>query len=231
MYNCVANGMWNETYNNCDAILTANLGINTTKSLAECFHVVSNANGYRVYESDIQITSLQNGPIIRDRTNIRTFVTSKPIQLRFPTMVNVSLSNINSFGAANVLSDFVSQTFDPITGQVTLNIYTSVQSPYTLTPLSSQIIAGLLNTTNITPVSDPNYNCNSTASNICEQLWQVVLTPTNGQCVLNGTLMVNFTVGCQTSYQGSCSSLSVPYYGTTVAVSSFNVCPELIQKV
>ena len=130
-----------------------------------------------------------------------------------------------------MLSDFVSQTFDPVKGQITLQIYTSVQTPYTLTLLSSQITAGLLSTTSIAPVSDSNYNCNSSNSNICEQLWQVELTPTNGQCVLNGTLMLNFTVDCQTSYSGSCSSLAVPYYGTTVDISSFNVCPELIQQV
>ena len=104
-------------------------------------------------------------------------------------------------------------------------MYTSVQAPYQLFPQIGQVF----NASSLLQIDNSGYVCNSTQTNICEQLLQLQLTPTAGQCQFNATVSFNFTVGCQAGYTGSCSQLPVPNYNASINIFATNVCPQVIE--
>ena len=236
MYSCTPN--WSESYNGCNATLTANFSANRTKAITECFHLSTTQSSslYKVWESSIRFTSLQYGVPIRGVTPIHTFVTTKTLQIRFPTLISVSLTNISAYGSALVLSSFVLQQYNPdstgITlGNITVELYTSVQAPYQLSPSSVSVIAGQFTAT-LELATSSSYTCDLTTNTICEQLWTVVLFPTgSGQCVFNGTFNVSFTIGCQASYTGSCVAVTPPNYQTQITLQTSDTCAQIIEDV
>ena len=146
-------------------------------------------------------------------------------------MVNVTLTNIQAYSPAYGIAEFVSQTIDPITGQLTIQVYTSVQSPFMFVPLSPTVLSGQFTASSITLVNNSNYICNMTATNICEQLWQVVLTPTVSQCTYNGSLAFNFTLVCQPIYPGLCTAQDFSTLNISADIQSGDYCANVIENV
>ena len=133
MYTCPANGLWSEVYDGCNTKLIGSFGSSSNVALINqvlsgCFHHPAVSDfAYQVWETDVTITALQHGPLVRDRSSIKTFVTTKTLQVLFPRFVNVSLNSNNGsaamvYGSALVLSDFYSETYDPMTGIITLQM-------------------------------------------------------------------------------------------------------------
>jgi hypothetical protein len=225
---------WSTNVSGCN---TTFVGVfpNINNVLRQCFHFYSNDGTFVTYESNVQITSVLNGVTLRNVSNTTTYVTASKIRLRFPINVNVTMNgSIATYGPPIIYGNVISQNFNVASFATTVLLFTSAQPPYelvqtaiTVNPdpsISPNTFSSAF--TNIT--TNPTYVCNQDNSSICGQEWQVVLTPTSGQCQILSSVTLSYNIVCRIGTLANCVQYTPNTFSITFTLLSDNFCAQVV---
>jgi hypothetical protein len=219
----------------------------TDQALTLCFYrtegvetVAQNGNqaatqySFYYFDTVVQSTYTVNRPLIRNKPVLRTVITQTHIQYKFQKVLTLTTANngkgIYVGGLRQVYADITQLFYNPINGQVYVEIFTSVQWPYQLFPgtqsgISLDVVVdpapvAQTGTPGFTVVGSglqliPNttsgYQCGALYEGLCEQLWSFNLsmpswsavagsTNPNFYCNMQPNVNVYYDVGCQQLY-------------------------------
>lgn len=223
---------------NCSSEYTYTAAIND--ALASCnfgrMEGLKNSNT-TTYRSTVLITTTQSRGSIRGLPMTSVRQTSVQVDIDFGTYMETSSGPLTVFGSRITFGRVVSQSFNPATLQATLQILTSVQSPYQLRTPVLAAVSGF--TTTVAPTvaesGQPTIAvCNGTSP--CTQYWTVTVARSNPcnpspSTLTNAGWSLTFTVGCHSSFSGSCSTPAPDNDGVSFDTTSDNFCPVLVDTV
>jgi len=208
-------------------------------ALGMCFvRSDSTDNRFYYYDTVVQTTYTVLRLTIRSTPIVRTVINQVNLRFKFQKMITITNGRaIVVGGLRQVYGDIVTLQFNPLRQQVYMEIYTSVQWPYMLSPnivaVSPQDDEGLnifgfsivgaapyltLLPNNTVGTFAYNKNCDWVENGICEQVWALNLTMPRfdkdnaDRCEMRPSIQVKYNVGCQTLYDGNCTVGDVTRY-------------------
>lgn len=195
---------WSRSVVNCTEVWTAQIPWDVAAQFcnlarSEDVDWISFSGAIDVYQKDV-LGAIRGTPITRDIS------TGFEYRLRFPKSVSAEAPTIQVFAPILVEAAVTSQSYDALTSNGKINLFTSVQYPFELV---NPII--LTNVSGLTPsVGTANQNCPANAP--CEENFNVSVARQNN-CFFTGEYVTTYDIICNANFQGEC-----PLQGETATV-------------
>jgi len=155
---------------------------------------------------------------VRSVNLTRTSTSDLKYQIVFPTTILVQTSAIAS-SDPRVLSAIIGQSYNPQDGKLTVQLFTSIQYPYTLSTITTQLTP--FQTSSVEAV---NVTCPDVVNQPCSQQWQIIISRSGNKCDFDGSYIYSFTATCQAS-ESNCPLDSTPFVvNVTFSLSTEDVC-------
>jgi len=145
----------------------------------------------------------------------RTSISDLRYQISFPTSIQVQTTAIGS-SDPRVLSAIIGQSYNPQNGKLAVQLFTSIQYPYTLSTITTQVTPSQTSS-----VEAVNVTCPDVVNQPCSQQWQIIISRSGNKCDFNGAYIYSFTAACQGS-EANCPLDATPF----VVNVTFNLATE-----
>lgn len=142
----------------------------------------------------------------RSKEYIRTFSNIISFQIKYPKLVSIFTEDKNIYSDVNITASIISQSFESsvpiLPGSSHIRLYTVISHPFII--ISPFDMNGDTSRFSMTVIENLFLKNCANDGNICEQYWDIEITPSQNDCKFEDVFSFNFAIDCNLSNQLNC---------------------------